>query len=236
MGRLNIVVAALAVAFADPSSAQFEGGYSAAIRAQAQKRLMDAQAAALQAYTRCLQVTNDASRCGPPPQVSYPTQSPSQQRVPITDYGCVEGDMRGGLSWAQAMQACTHYEIQGYTGGYSGAIQAQSQSRLMEAQARAWDAYRRCVIGEIPGSDCNALMPSPAAQGHEPPPEQRFPVVDYGCVDGNVAGGQAWASAVQACTRYEMRATPPITDYGCVDGNVRGGQTRAQAMAACTSN
>ncbi|MGH8850615.1 MAG: hypothetical protein ACREYD_06445 [Casimicrobiaceae bacterium] len=123
---------------------------------------------------------------------------------------------------------------QQYQGGYSAAIQAQTQNQLMEAQTWAINAYTSCLRATNDASKCG-----PPPQMNFPPrrqyqAQQRVPVTDYGCVDGNIRGGQTWANAMQACTRYQAQQRIPVTDYGCVDGNVRGGQTYANAMSACT--
>ena len=100
---------ALLGAIAGIAHAQCTGGYTGAVNDASTRALQKAQTEALQAYARCLQTTNDASKCGPPPQVNAPQfQQPQQQQVQVTDYGCVDGNVRGGQTFANAMSACTH--------------------------------------------------------------------------------------------------------------------------------
>src|SRR5882762_1638636 len=46
----------------------------------------------------CISAGNNQSSESPGPR----------QRVPVTDYTCVEASMKGGLTWGNAMQVCTH--------------------------------------------------------------------------------------------------------------------------------
>ena len=107
-----VAIVALLAAVPVPALAQqYQGGYSAAIQAQTENQLMKAQTEALQAYSLCMQATNDAAKCGPPPQVSYSPQR-QQQRVQVTDYGCVDSNVRSGQTYANAMKFCTRYQAQ----------------------------------------------------------------------------------------------------------------------------
>jgi len=84
MLRVIQVIAALITATSAYAQINPSGGLTDALNSASTRALQRAQTEALQAWTRCLKATNDASKCGPPPQVNQTAlQAPQCQGRPI---------------------------------------------------------------------------------------------------------------------------------------------------------
>ena len=108
---------------------------------------MNAQSQALDPITQCLKATNTGTQCGPISQTGQviPQRHEAQEPVRVADYYCVERNIRGGQTWANAMQACTRYQAQQSIGGYGQALPDSTQRDLIEAQTWAQNAYSQCL-------------------------------------------------------------------------------------------
>lgn len=80
MLKLILIIATLVLATGGTAHAQ---DALSGMQMLQQAPLMRAQAEALQAWTRCMQATNDANKCGPPPQTN---QTVVNQAVPRSQY------------------------------------------------------------------------------------------------------------------------------------------------------
>lgn len=112
-----LVIALLTSAFAQ---AQFFAGSAAAGGAQAALdnacvNLMRAQTQAIQAYSECLSASNDADKCGYPPQpVSCPAQNSQSNmqeaphRFPQTDFKCVSDCSAKGYLYNLCISRCSY--------------------------------------------------------------------------------------------------------------------------------
>ena len=101
MLRVIQVIAALITATSAYAQINPSGGLTDALNSASTRALQRAQQTeALQAWTRCLKATNDATKCGPPPQVNQTAlQAPQYQGRPIA----------GGYDF-QCMSLCTNAE------------------------------------------------------------------------------------------------------------------------------
>ena len=93
---------------------------------------------------------------------------------------------------------------QQYQGGYSAAVPAQTQIQPMNGQTGALTARTGCQQARNGAGKCGSAF--------EHQPQQQVRVTDYYCVDRFIHGGQSWANAMQACTRYQAQQS--IGGYG----------------------
>jgi hypothetical protein len=155
MSRRVLAIAVLGVLGAPALAQPLQGGHSAG-QPQVQDRLVNAYGQALVDYTACLRFTGNAARCGASPEAVQVLQQrhPLQQDVRVTDYYCVERQIRGGQPWANAMQACTRYQQQQSIGGYGQMFPDATERDILDAQTGAINAFSQCVTSSAPGTYC----------------------------------------------------------------------------------
>ena len=155
MSMRGLAIAVLGVIAAPALAQQYQGGGYSAGTAQAQG--VNAYSQALVDYSACLGFTGNARRCGAPPeavQSRLERRNSGQQDVRVTDYYCVDRQIRSGQPWANAMQSCTRYQQQLSIGGYGQSFPDETQRDILDAQAAAMNAFSQCVTSSAPGTYC----------------------------------------------------------------------------------
>jgi len=94
----------------------------------------------------------------------------------------------------------------------SGPAQPQVQGRLVNAYGQALADYASCLHITGNAARCGVLPEAVATLQQRQQLQQDVRVVDYYCVERQIRGGQPWANAMQACTRYQPQQS--IGGYG----------------------
>ena len=97
-----------------------------------------------------------------------------------------------------------------YQGG--AASQPQVQGRLVNAYGQAFADYTQCVRVTGNVNRCGVLPEAVETVQQRNPGQLDVRVTDYYCVERYIRGGEPWANAMQACTRYQPQQS--IGGYG----------------------
>ena len=100
---------------------------------------------------------------------------------------------------------------QQYQGGHSAA-QPQVQERLVNAYGQALVDYAGCTRVTGNANRCGPLPEAIQSLQQRHPAQADVRVTDYYCVERLIRGGQPWANAMQACTRYQPQQS--VGGYG----------------------
>ena len=90
--------------------------------------------------------------------------------------------------------------------------QPQVQGRSVNAYGQALVDYSACLQVTGSASRCGTRPEAVATAQQRQPLQQDVRVTDYYCVERLIRGGQPWANAMQACTRYQPQQS--IGGYG----------------------
>jgi hypothetical protein len=155
MSKRGLAIAVLGLLAAPAIAQPYQGGHSAA-QVQVQDRFVNAYGQALTDYGACLRITGNAGRCGALPETVQVGQQRHQlqQDVRVTDYYCVDRQIRGGQPWANAMQACTRFQPQQSIGGFGQSFPDATERDILDAQTGTINAFTECVKTSAPGTYC----------------------------------------------------------------------------------
>jgi hypothetical protein len=92
------------------------------------------------------------------------------------------------------------------------ASQPAGQGRLVNAYGQSFADYGQCVRATGNFNRCGASPEATQSMQQRNPGQLDVRVTDYYCVERYIGGGQPWANAMQACTRYQPQQS--IGGYG----------------------